>query len=381
VNVGLNGGPGFGHSSGLSQLHPGYAPPARGTASAGVSLSYQLDLFGQIRRAIEAADAGTGAAQAALDLARVNVAGGTARAYALACSAGLRLGTAQHSIALQQETLDLSQRLQKAGRVGVLDVGRAQAQLEQLRSAVPGLLAQRRAALLQLETLTGAIPGDATLPKGVTECAQPPVLAHAVPVGDGAALLRRRPDVREAERELAAATARIGVVTADLYPKITLGLSAASAGPLSDFGGRDTVAWSAGPLISWTLPNTGAVQSRIAQAEAGARGALARFDGTVLTALRETETALDAYARELDRRTALLAARDAAARVAQQARRLYQGGKTGSLETLDAERSLAAADAALADTQAQLADDQIRLFMALGGGWESGARTAKGPAS
>jgi NodT family efflux transporter outer membrane factor (OMF) lipoprotein len=378
LHVGLHAAPVYGHVSGLSVLQPGYQPPNEGLVSAGVQLSYELDLFGQLRRALEAAQAGTGAAQAAVDLARVNVAGGTARAYAQACSAGLRLQTTQHSIALQQEALEVAQKLQQAGRVGLLDVTRAQAQLQQLKAVVPTVQAQRQAALLQLQALTGAVPGDPQhpLPDAVVNCTQPPVLAQTIPVGDGAALLRRRPDIRQAERELAAATARIGVVTADLYPKVKLGLSTSSEGPLVDFGARDSIAWSAGPLISWTLPNTGAVQARIAQAQAGARGSLAHFDGTVLTALRETQGALDAYARELDRRTALTGARAAAATVAEQARRLYRAGKTGYLESLDAERSLAAADAALADTQAQLAEDQVRLFLALGGGWE-----AEGPVS
>ncbi|MFS2056056.1 TolC family protein, partial [Variovorax sp. CT11-76] len=105
------------------------------------------------------------------------------------------------------------------------------------------------------------------------------------------------PDIRQAERSLAQATARIGVATADLYPKITLGLSASSAGPAEDFGRKGTFGWSLGPLISWTVPNTGIAQARIAQAEAGTRAALAKFDGTVLTALRETESALGNYAR------------------------------------------------------------------------------------
>lgn len=375
LHVGLHAAPVYGHVSGLSLLQPGYEPPAGGLVSAGVQLSYELDLFGQLQRALEAARAGTGAAQAAVDLARVTVAGGTARAYAQACSAGLRLQTTQHSIDLQQEALGVAQKLQQAGRVGTLDVTRAQAQLQQLQAGVPTLQAQRQAALLQLQALTGAIPGDPRhpLPAAIANCTQPPVLARTIPVGDGAALLKRRPDIRQAERELAAATARIGVVTADLYPKVKLGLSTTSEGPLADFGARDATAWSAGPLISWTLPNTGAVQARIAQAQAGARGALAHFDGTVLTALRETQGALDAYARELDRRRALTGARAAAATVAEQARRLYRAGKTGYLETLDAERSLASADAALAGTQAQLAEDQVRLFMALGGGWEADA--------
>ncbi|MFZ3040442.1 MAG: TolC family protein, partial [Thiobacillus sp.] len=183
------------------------------------------------------------------------------------------------------------------------------------------------------------------------------------------ALLRRRPDIRQAERGLAEATARIGVAMADLYPKVSLGLAAASAGQGSDFGGRDTFSWSLGPLISWTIPNTGTAQARIAQAEATTRAAAAKFDGTVLTALRETETALNTYARELDRRANLQAARDDSAQVAEQARALYIKGKIGYLEALDAERSLASSEAALAASEAQLADDQVGLFLALGGGW------------
>jgi outer membrane protein TolC len=182
--------------------------------------------------------------------------------------------------------------------------------------------------------------------------------------------LRRRPDVRQAERRLASATAHIGVATAELYPKVTLGLSAASAGFARGFGNRETFSYSLGPLISWTLPNSGVARARIAQAEATTRAAAAHFDGTVLTALREVETALNAYARALDRHNALLAARDQSADVARKARTLYVHGKTAQLETLDAERTLAVSEAALTASQAQLADDQCAVFLALGGGWE-----------
>ena len=366
--IGVNGGPSFGHVSGLSLLQKGYEPPNTFNYSAGASLSYQVDLFGQIRRAIEASAANSQAAEAALDLVRVNVAAGTARAYAEACSAGLRLQIAQKSVALQQDAVNVTERLQRAGRAGAIDAGRARAQLAQLDAALPPLKAQRQGALYRLATLTGALPQD--FPREVADCTVAPRVAGALPVGDGAALLRRRPDIRQAERSLAASTARIGVATADLYPKVTLGLSGSSAGHATGFGRQDTLAWSVGPLISWTVPNTGAAQARIAQAEAGTRAALAKFDGTVLTALRETETALGTYARELDRRTALQASRDESAKVAAQARQLYRNGRTAYLDTLDAERALAGADAALAASEAQLADDQVVLFMALGGGWE-----------
>ena len=369
--IAAQGGPAFGHESGLTYLAPGYVPPSAWEYGVGASLSYQLDLFGRIQRAIEASRADTQATAAALDLVRVNVAAGTARAYADACATGLRIDSARHSVELQQEAVDVSVRLQKAGRVGVTDAARARSQLEVLKAALPPLQARRQAALYRLATLTGELPQD--FDRDVAACAAPPRVAGTIPVGDGAALLRRRPDVRQAERQLAASTAQIGVATADLYPRVSLGLSVGSQGLGNDFLGKDTFSYSVGPLISWTLPNTGIVRAHIAQADANADAALARFDGTVLTALRETQTALEAYARELDRHAALQAARDESATVADQARRLYRSGRTGYLDALDAERGLASSEATLAASDAELADDQVTLFLALGGGWEPAA--------
>jgi len=269
---------------------------------------------------------------------------------------------------LQQQALDISVRLQQAGRVGITDASRARSQLQLLKAAIPPLQARRQAALYRLATLTGELPQD--FPPDVAECRMPPRVAGTIPVGDGAALLRRRPDIRQAERQLAAATAGIGVATADLYPRVSLGLSLGSASLGNDFLGKDSFSYNVGPLISWTIPNTGVVRAHIAQANANANGALAKFDGTVLTALRETQTALEVYARELDRHAALQAARDDSATVADQARRLYQSGRTGYLEALDAERGLASSEATLAASDAELSDDQVSLFLALGGGWE-----------
>jgi NodT family efflux transporter outer membrane factor (OMF) lipoprotein len=360
--------PGFGHASGVTYLAPNYVPPSGWQYEAGASVSYQLDLFGKLRRAIEASQADTDAARAALDMARVTVAASTARAYADACATGLRLESAQHSTELQREALDVSVRLQQAGRVGITDAARARSQLALLEASIPPLQARRQAALYRLATLTGDLPQD--FDRDVATCALPPHVAGAIPVGDGAALLKRRPDIRQAERQLAAATATIGVATADLYPRVSLGLQLGSASLGNDFLGKDSFAYNVGPLISWTIPNTGVVRAHIAQANAGADAALARFDGTVLTALRETQTALEVYARELDRHAALQAARDESATVAEQARRLYRSGRTGYLDALDAERGLASSEATLAASDAELADDQVGLFLALGGGWE-----------
>ena len=245
-----------------------------------------------------------------------------------------------------------------------------------MRANLPPLEARRRTALYRLAVLTGEVPSQ--FPAEVAQCATPPRVASAIPVGDGAALLRRRPDVRQAERQLAGATARIGVATGELYPNITLGASVGAVGMMSQFNDANTWKFSLGPLISWNLPATSSARSHVAQAKANTTGALARFDAVVLTALRETESALTVYARELDRNAALRAARDQSALAARQSARLYQFGRTDFLSQLDADRTLASAETMLAASDAQLAADQVQLFLALGGGWETTHRAHGG---
>ena len=366
-SISVGGGPSYGiPKSGLDLLSPGYHPKNDSYYGAKVAVSYDLDVAGQVRRAMEAAHANTQAAEAARDLARVTVAASTARAYAEACSATWRLQATDRSIALQDQAVKLTERLQAAGRVGEMDTAQARAQWQQLRAARPPLQALHDSAVLRLGVLVGQLPSQAP----PLSCTAAPRVQQALPVGDGTSLLRRRPDVRQAERHAVAATAHIGVAMAERYPHVSFGLSASSVGYLNKIGHADTLSWSMGPLISWTLPNTGVVEARVAQAEASDRAALAQFDQVVLKALQETENALQVYARELDRHDALVAARDEAQRVAQQARRLYVNGKVAFLSTLDADRNLASAEAALAASDGQLADDQIQLFLALGGGWE-----------
>lgn len=341
--------------------------PVENLADVGASVSYQVDLVGKLRRASEAAQADAEASQAALDLARVSVAAEVAAAYVDACSANEQLAAAEHSVALQARNLEVTQRLANAGRGQALDVTRARGQLSQLRAASPVYAARRQAALFRLAALTGHAPAD--FPKAVADCAAPPALTRSIPVGDGAALLRRRPDVRQAERSLHGATARIGVATAALYPTVSLGLSAGSTGLLAHLGDDAANRWSLGGLISWTLP-AGGERARIRQADAAADAALARFDGVVLNALRETETSLAVYAKDLQRNAELRAARDEAATAQAQAQRLYTAGRAPYLTGLDATRTLATAEAALAASNGQVASDQVKLFLALGGGWE-----------
>ena len=189
-------------------------------------MSYQLDLFGQIRRAVEAASGDEQAARAAYDATRVTVAAETARAYANMCAAGMQLASARHSVEVQTASLDAVERLQRAGRGTALDVTRARAAATAAGqpAAVPGPAAHRAVPAGGADRRT-----PAQIPASLLQCATAPRLTQTIPVGDGAALLRRRPDIRQAERSLAAATARIGVATTD--PKISLGLSGASGAP------------------------------------------------------------------------------------------------------------------------------------------------------
>lgn len=342
--------------------------PVENLADVGIKVSYQVDLVGRLRRAAEAAHADSEASQAALDLARISVAADVARAYVEACASGHELAVARRNVDLQGKSLAVTGKLIAAGRGTSLEATRARALLDQSRAALPTFESRRRAALYRLAMLTGKTPAE--FPKAVEACVTPPRLSQPIPVGDGAALLKRRPDVRQAERGLAGATARIGVATAALYPNIAFGLSAGSTGLLADIGQPAANRWGLSSLISWTLPGEGE-HARIRATEAGADAALARFDGVVLNALRETETSLAVYAHELDRNAALRAARDEAAKAEAQAQTLYRGGRSPYLASLDAQRTLAGAEGALAASDGQVAADQVNLFLALGGGWAS----------
>ncbi|HWK36092.1 TolC family protein [Sphingomonas sp.] len=336
---------------------------------AGLNVAYEVDLFGRVTRGIEAARGDLSAAQADADAVRVAVAAETARAYADATSAAERLAVAERIVALLDRGLRVTERRAEVGLTTRLDTARIAALRHQRQAEVPAIAAERDAALFRLATLTGRTPAE--LPQAAGARSTTLRLDTPIPVGDGAALLARRPDVRAAERRLAAATARIGVATADLYPRIQLGASIGSTGPdIGDVFGAGPLRWLLGPLISWSFSDHQRARARIAGAEADTQAALASFDGTVLLSLQETETALSAYAHLLERRTALQSARDEAEAAARITRAQQREGQIDSLAQLDAERTFAEAEAALALADARIASAQIDVFKALGGGWQ-----------
>jgi multidrug efflux system outer membrane protein len=368
-SVVLNAGLEYGQTAGEQYLQR-VTPPLSWDYDTGLTVGYDLDLFGGIRRGIEAASAEDEAVAAAHDLVLVNVVAGTARAYGQACGIGLELVSAQRSLALQRESLALTERLMSGGRANDLDVTRQRQLVSELEEVIPSLKAAQKNALFQLAILTGRAPGQYDV--DLEACNAPPRLISPLPVGDGAALLRRRPDVREMERLLAAATAEIGVATAQLYPDIQLGLSGGSIGVTGDAFTSPTNFWNLGILLNWQVNQDGA-RAKIAASDAGARLALANFDGTVLEALREVESALNNYVHDLQKEGSAVASRDQARRAADEARRLELGGRATELSVLDAQRTLANAELSLAQIQAAISEDQIAVFLSLGGGWQTHA--------
>ena len=341
--------------------------PTQWSYSGGLDVSYELDLFGRVRRDIEAARDDTDAVAAAHDAAKVVVVAETTRAYVDACTYGESIDVAHSSIELAQRSLDLISRQQHAGSASHLDVERAGVTLAQAQAALPPLQGQRDAALFELAALMGRTPSE--VPESARVCTQAPEIAGALPIGDGTALLRRRPDVRQAERQLAADTARIGVAVADLYPRVTLG---ASGNYLRNdyLKGNRTWSFSLGPLISWSFPNTMVARSRIAQAKAQNAASLASFDGTVLNALKESEQSLSAYGAAMQQREALIEARNRAENAFRLADQRYHAGSISYLDVIVAQTSLINAKSQVAAADQRVGSTRVSVFKALGGGWE-----------
>ena len=360
------GGTAAGASGSRSTGHVGW------TFNGAFDAAYEVDLFGRIRRAVQAARADTEAYAAARDLVRVDTAAETARAYASACTYADQADVARRSLGIVAGQYDTTVRQRRLGAVSDFEVANARTLVEQTRAPIAAFEAQRRASLYALAVLTGDNP-EAVDPAAAA-CRKPPRLIDPIPVGDGAGLIRRRPDVREAERQLAAASARIGVATADLYPTVSLGGAIATAGNTGgDLVSRGGVSFGFGPLVSWNFPNLVAAHARIREADAATQSAYAAFDGVVLASLRNVEQTLATYGGELDRRAALQAARDAAGEAYRLSQVRLANGAISQLDLFVIEQTLVNADASLASSEAALVNDQVSVFKALGGGWDDPA--------
>jgi len=376
----LTAGDSYGRSSTADLLASLYGkkPTPTWTSSVGFTAAYQVDLFGRVRRTLEAAHASAEASRYAEDAVRVTVASETTTAYVNACAYAAQAAVARHSEAIVKQAYDITVAERKAGAASDLDVDRQATLLDQTRATIPTLDGQHRSALFELAALIGKTPAE--IPAAAAACKTAPRIAQLLPVGDGEALLRRRPDVGEAERQLAAATARIGVSAADLYPTISLGGSVAGAGPNAvSLTSTSGLSFGVGPMLTWTFPNISVARAHVKESTAQAQAAMAGFDSAVLQALKETEQALTTYAGELDRHAALTAARDHAADALWLANIQFKNGSASELDLIQVETTAVAADQALAASDQTLATDQGAVFQALGGGWED-APTVRPPA-
>jgi multidrug efflux system outer membrane protein len=336
---------------------------------AGFDAAWELDLFGRVRRQNESARAAAQAAVAARNQAVLSVIAEVARNYFELRGAQNQLGVARRNADAQSRALELVSSRLDAGRGTALDTSRAIAQVETTLATVPPLEAAVDRAMRRIAVLTGAQPN--VLRARLTEARPLPVLPGALALGSPEALLRRRPDIRVAERQLASAAASVGVAVADLFPRVTvnasIGLTAPTVSGLDDAGNDRR---SFGPSLSWGLLDFGHVYQRIRGAGARNAEALANYEQTVLLALEETENALSDYARERQRQTHLARAAEASQSASDLALQRFEGGVSDFLTALDAYRTALDAEDQLAASQTRAATALVALYKALGGGWE-----------
>ena len=347
------------------------APRSTEYYDAGFDAFWELDFFGRVRRGVQAASAEVGAAEAAGRDTLVIVTAEVTRSYFELRGFQQQLDVARRNVGNQQATLDLANARLEGGTGTEFDTARAQAQLSTTLGTIAPLEAAVARSIHRLSVLVGREPGALRAELAPTQ--NLPALPGVVPVGDPAGLLRRRPDIQVAERELAGATARVGIAVADLFPRVTftgsVGYVSANSGGLGDSG---TDAHLIAPGISWAIFDLGHVQARIAASKAHQQGALAHYEQTVLRALEETENSLVTHARLRDKLVHDEAAVRASNTAASLARVRYENGASDFLQVLDAERTLLESEDRLARSRTEAATSLIAVYKALGGGWQAG---------
>lgn len=337
---------------------------------AGLDAAWELDVFGGVRRGVEAADANI---QAAIEDRRnvlVTLISEVALNYLDLRGFQRQVVIAQKNLEAQRRTAELTRRRREAGFASRLDVANAEAQVAATLSTIPVFESAARQTIYNLGLLIGREP-SALLAELSPSAAIPPIPPE-VPVGLPSELLRRRPDIRRAEAQLHVATANIGMATADLFPKFSLTgsltLQGSNLAALTNWGNR---IWSVGPNVTWPVFDAGRIRSNIRVQNALQEQALLAYQTTVLTALRDVEVALVAYVKEQQHRQALADAVSSNRQAVDLATELYAQGQTDFLNVLNAQRSLFAAEDALVQSDRALATDLVAIYKALGGGWEN----------
>ncbi|HEX2541654.1 MAG TPA: efflux transporter outer membrane subunit [Caldimonas sp.] len=343
---------------------------------AGFIANWELDLFGRHRRGSEAAGAQAGASMAGVGAAQTAVAAEIARNYLELRGLQLRRAVAVESLANQREGLRIAEARFDAGRTTELDVARARTLVANTEASLPALQTAAERAVFRLATLS------AQSPRIVLDRLAPPAPLPGLPVLDLATLpigtpeqwLARRPDIVAAERRLAAATAGVGIATADLFPRLSLsGLLGLNAATIGHLGRSESAIYSLGIGIAWTPFDFGRLRARVDASEARAAQGLADYEQTIALALEQTEGAFSGFNRSAERAQRLDAAARNAAIAARLARVRYDAGATDFLVVLDAEREVLASRDQLVAAQAQTATALVAVYRALGGGWAPAA--------
>jgi len=334
---------------------------------AGFDASWELDVFGGTRRSIEAARADFEAAHYQREDVLRTLLAEVARNYIELRGFQKQLDVARSNLAAQRDTLQLTRARYEGGLASDLDVARAEAQVEATQSQIPALETSYKEAVHRLSVLLDEPPG--ALSAELAAPAPIPAAPLELPADLPSDVLRQRPDLRRAERQLAAATARVGVATADLYPKFDLvgaaGLESLSA---SDFFTSGSKLWSIGPSISWPIFHGGQIIATIEVRDAQEQQALISYRQAILNALEEVENALVAYTRERNRYEALTEAVGSNQRAVTLATQLYTSGLSDFLNVLDAQRNLFQTESEQSRSEAATAVDFVALYKALGGG-------------
>jgi outer membrane protein, multidrug efflux system len=369
--VGIQGG--VTRSVRPSTQQPGSRSERTGTAyDAGFIANWELDFFDRNRRGREAAAALVDASQAGLQGVHTTIAAEVARNYLGLRGLQQRQSVIEAGLVNQRESLRIVDARADAGRATQLDLARARTLVAGTEASLPALQSAVERAVFRLATLTAQAPrgllADLSMPAGLP--ALPVTDLATLPLGTPVQWLQRRPDIAQAERQLAAATATIGVATSELYPRVSLsGLLGLNAATFSALGNSGAALYSLGAGLAWTPFDFGAIRSRIAASQARALASLATYEQTVATALEETEGAFSNYTRSAQRAERLLAAATSAEEAAQLARIRFEAGVTDFLAVLDAEREVLTNRDQLVQSQTDTATALVSVYRALGGGW------------
>ncbi|WP_248747372.1 TolC family protein [Pseudomonas sp. MWU12-2037] len=334
----------------------------------GLDMAWEVDLFGRIRRNLEAADADQQVAEADLYQLQVTMIAELVDAYGQLRGAQLREKIALANLKNQQESKGITESLRDAGVGDQLDVVRADARLAAVEATVPQLQAEQARERNRIATLLGERPDTLTVDLGPKDL---PAISKALAIGNPGDLLQRRPDIVSAERKLAAATARIGVAKADLFPRVSLsGFLGFTAGRGSQIGSPAANAWALGPSITWPAFNLGSVRARLRGANAEAEGALASYEQQVLLALEETQNAFSDYGKRQQRLISLIRQSESSRAAADLAAIRYREGTADFLVLLDAQRERLAAEDSQAQAETDLYRGIVAIYKSLGGGYE-----------